>query len=114
MKQDEDTKLASEIGSNTPRCCNFALTFKSDPNTDCWLLYQEYGKEQMLHLHRLEWETFQDIREYVAEYTDKVRSLVEMKDLIYEKFGFEYTINQINYFKGKWTAEALLIQKDQV
>jgi len=48
VKQDEETqKQASE--SNAPRCCNFALTFKSEPNTDCWLLYQEYGKDQMMH-----------------------------------------------------------------
>jgi len=47
----------------------------------------------MQHSHCLEWETYKDIREYVAQYNDKVRSLVEMKDLIYEKFGLEYTIN---------------------
>lgn len=45
----------------------------------------------------------------MLQYNDKVRSLVEMKDLIYEKFGLEYSINQISYFKGKWTAEAMLI-----
>lgn len=89
LKQDEEMKSViaesqtDSLNNNIPKCCNFALTFKSDPNTDCWLLYQEYGKDQMMHLHYLEWETFQDIREYVAEYTDKVRSLVEMKDLIY-------------------------------
>jgi hypothetical protein len=66
----------------------------------------------MQHSHCLEWETFKGIREYVQQYNDKVRSLVEMKDMIYEKFGLEYTINQISYFKGKWTAEAMLIQKD--
>ena len=68
----------------------------------------------MQHSHCLEWETYKDIREYVSQYNDKVRSLVEMKDMIYEKFGLEYTINQISYFKGKWTAEAMLIQKDQI
>jgi hypothetical protein len=62
----------------------------------------------MHHTHCLETETFTSVRDYVAQYNNKVRSLVEMKDMIYERFGLEYTINQISYFKGKWTAEAML------
>lgn len=80
------------------RCCSFGLTFKADPATDCWLLYQEYSKEKMTHSHRLEQATYANIREYVQLYTDKVRSLTELKELIYEKFGLEYTLNQISYF----------------
>ncbi len=80
------------------RCCTFGLTFKADPSTDCWLLYQEYSKEKLTHHHRLEQDTYANIREYVQLYTDKVRSLTELKELIYEKFGLEYTLNQISYF----------------
>ena len=94
------------------KCCSFGLTFKADPSTDCWLLYQEYSREQMSHGHCLEAETFNDIREYVSLYTSKVNSLTELKELIYEKFGLDYTINQIVYFQGKWTAEAYITEKD--
>ena len=111
MHQDGENSQIS-VPSSLQKCCNFALTFKSNPKTDCWLLYQEFSREQMCHSHCLELETFNDIRTYVTQYTDKVRSLVEMKDMIYEKFGLEYTINQISYFKGKWTAEAMLFAKD--
>lgn len=75
------------------RCCNFGLTFKSDPQTDSWLLYQEYSRDQMTHTHCLEVETFSSIKEYVQFYASKVKSLSELKELIYEKFGLEYTIN---------------------
>jgi len=95
------------------RCCQFGLTFKADPATDCWLLYQEYSKEKMTHSHRLEQDTYANIREYVQLYTDKVRSLTELKELIYEKFGLEYTLNQISYFQGRWTAEAYIIEKQE-
>ena len=75
------------------KCCSFGLTFKADPSTDCWLLYQEYSRDQMTHGHCLEAETYNDIREYVSLYTSKVNSLTELKELIYEKFGLDYTIN---------------------
>lgn len=95
------------------RCCSFGLTFKADPATDCWLLYQEYSKDKMTHSHKLEQETYSNIRDYVQLYTDKVRSLTELKELIYEKFGLEYTLNQISYFQGKWTAEAYITEKQE-
>ena len=66
----------------------------------------------MTHGHCLEQETFDDIRENVSLYTSKVNSLTELKELIYEKFGLDYTINQIVYFQGKWTAEAYITEKD--
>ena len=66
----------------------------------------------MSHGHCLEAETFNDIREYVSLYTSKVNSLTELKELIYEKFGLDYTVNQIVYFQGKWTAEAYITEKD--
>jgi hypothetical protein len=75
------------------RTCNFALTFKADTSTDCWLMYQEYHKEQMMHTHQLDALTYANIREYIGQYTDKVRSLTELKELIYERFGLEYTLN---------------------
>lgn len=76
-------------------------------------MYQEYHKEQMMHTHQLDVATFDNIREYIAMYTEKVRSLTELKELIYERFGLEYTLNQISYFRGKWTAEAFIYQKDE-
>lgn len=42
-----------------------------------------------------------------------MRSLTELKELIYEKFGLEYTLNQICYFQGKWTAEAYITEKQE-
>ena len=36
----------------------------------------------------------------------------KLKDLIYEKFGLEYTLNQITYFKGKWTGEAIISERE--
>jgi len=47
----------------------------------------------MMHTHQLDVSTFDDIRVYIAQYTDKVRSLTELKELIYERFGLEYTLN---------------------
>ena len=94
------------------RCCNFGLTFKSDPATDSWLLYQEYSRDQMTHTHRLEVETFSSIKENVQFYATKVKSLSELKELIYEKFGLEYTLNQIVYFQGTWTKEAYVTEKE--
>ena len=52
----------------------------------------------MTHSHRLEQETFSSIKDYVQLYSFKVKSLTELKELIYEKFGLEYTVNQIVYF----------------
>ena len=52
----------------------------------------------MTHTHCLEVEKFSSIKEYVQFYATKVKSLSELKELIYEKFGLEYTINQIVYF----------------
>ena len=76
-------------------------------------MYQEYHKEQMMHTHQLEVATYANIREYIGQYTDKVRSLTELKELIYERFGLEYTLNQISYFRGKWTAEAFISAKTE-
>jgi hypothetical protein len=47
----------------------------------------------MTHTHCLEAETYSSIKEYVQLYTSKVKSLTELKELIYEKFGLEYTVN---------------------
>ena len=68
----------------------------------------------MTHTHCLEQETFSSIKEYVQFYASKVKSLSELKELIYEKFGLEYTINQIVYFQGTWTAEAYVTEKEPV
>ncbi|CDW86622.1 far1-related protein [Stylonychia lemnae] len=92
--------------------CHFALTFKQDEKSGCWLMYQEYLLEFMKHNHKLEKRRYDSIREYVKEYHDKVKSLSELKELIYDKFGMEYTLNQITYFKGKWTGEAVAIDKE--
>ncbi len=66
----------------------------------------------MRHSHRLETRRHESIRDYVQEYNDKVKSLSELKELIYTKFGLEYTLNQITYFKGKWTGEAVVVEKE--
>ena len=88
------------------------MTFKQDEKTGCWLMYQEYTDASMRHSHRLEKRCYDSVRDYVQEYTSKVRSLAELKDLVYSKFGLEYTLNQITYFKGKWTGEAVVVEKE--
>ena len=52
----------------------------------------------MLHNHPLDKQKYQNIREYIGKYTEQIKSLTELKDLIYHKFGLEYSLNQINYF----------------
>jgi len=37
LKEEEDMKPL--LVGNGVKCCSFALTFKSDQRTDCWLLY---------------------------------------------------------------------------
>lgn len=55
----------------------------------------------MVHSHPLEKAKFDDIRSYIAKYTKQIRSLSELKELIYRQFGIDYSFNQINYFQGK-------------
>ena len=67
----------------------------------------------MSHKHKLDKRRYDNIRAYIQDYHDKVKSLSELKELIYEKFGLEYTLNQITYFKGKWLGEGVLVEKEQ-
>ena len=66
----------------------------------------------MKHTHKLEKKRYDTIREYIQEYNDKVKTLSELKELIYDKFGLEYTLNQITYFKGRWTGEAVVVERE--
>jgi hypothetical protein len=75
-------------------------------------MYQEFSKDCMRHGHKLDKRRYDSIRQYISDYHDKVKSLSELKDLIYEKFGLEYTLNQIHYFKGKWMGEGVAVEKD--
>lgn len=47
----------------------------------------------MAHHHKLDKKRYDSIRQYIQEYNDKVKSLSDLKELIYEKFGLEYTLN---------------------
>lgn len=47
----------------------------------------------MSHKHRLDKKRYDSIRAYIQDYNDKVKTLSELKELIYEKFGLEYTLN---------------------
>lgn len=76
-----------------PAPCNFAMTFKQDERTACWLMYQEFSSDCMAHKHKLDKKRYDSIRAYVQDYHDKVKTLAQLKDLIYEKFGLEYTLN---------------------
>ena len=82
--------------------CTFALTFKLEERQGQWLLYQEYNKQAMSHNHNLDKMTFNSIRDYISKYTLQIKSLTELKDLIYAKFGLDYSLNQIHYFQGQW------------
>ena len=83
------------------------MTFKQDEKTGCWLLYQEYTEASMRHSHNLEKRKYDSVKDYVREYHAKVKSVAELKDHIYTKFGVDYTFNQISYFKGKLDASGL-------
>ena len=47
----------------------------------------------MKHNHKLEKKKYDSIRDYIREYNEKVKSLSELKEMIYDKFGMEYTLN---------------------
>lgn len=47
----------------------------------------------MKHSHPLQKRQYENIRDYIQEYHDKVRNLSELKDQIYDKFGMEYSLN---------------------
>lgn len=51
--------------------------------------------------HPLEKRRFADIRAYISKYTQQIKSLSELRDMINRQFGIDYTLNQINYFQGK-------------
>ena len=68
----------------------------------------------MTHNHRLEKVKYENIRDFINQYNEQIKSLTELKELIYHKFGLEYSLNQINYFQGKgWTQEAVLHTKEE-
>jgi hypothetical protein len=63
----------------------------------------------MTHNHQLEKVKYDSIKEYITQYNEQIKSLTELKDLIYHKFGLEYSLNQIHYFQGQgWTGEAII------
>lgn len=47
----------------------------------------------MKHSHPLEKAKFDDIRSYIAKYTRQIRSLSELKELIFRQFGIDYSFN---------------------
>jgi len=73
--------------------CTFALTFKLEERQGQWLLYQEYCRTGMTHNHCLDKVKYESIRDYISKYTEQIKSLTELKDLIYAKFGLEYSLN---------------------
>ncbi len=81
--------------------CPYAMTFKQDDKTGCWLLYQEYSEGSMRHSHNLEKRKFDSVKDYVREYSNKVRSVAELRSQLQHQFGINYTQNQISYFKAK-------------
>jgi len=32
--------------------------------------------------------------------------------MIYNKFGLDYSLKEMNYLKGKWTGEAVVVEKE--
>ena len=92
--------------------CPFAMSFKQCEKTGCWLMYQEYNDNSMRHSHRLEKRRHDSIRDYIQDYKQKVNNLGNLKDMIYSKFGFDYSLKEMNYLKGKWTGEAVVVEKE--
>ena len=116
VKNPESNKYEKKvkISNDGLEPCTFALTFKLEERQDQWLLYQEYSKKSMTHNHPLEKVKYDNIREYINTYNEQIKSLTELKDLIYYKFGLEYSLNQINYFQGKgWTQEITMQTKEE-
>lgn len=66
----------------------------------------------MRHSHKLEKRKYDSVRDYVQAYREKVKTLSELKDLIYSKFGLQYTLNQITFLGGKWNGEAVVVEKE--
>ena len=52
----------------------------------------------MTHTHNLDKVKYQSIKDFISQYTQQIKSLSELKDLIFAKFGLEYSLNQIHYF----------------
>lgn len=73
--------------------CNFAMTFKQDEKTGCWLLYQEYNESSMRHSHNLEKRKYDSVRDYVREYSNKIKSVSELRSQLQSQFGVNYTQN---------------------
>ena len=36
----------------------------------------------------------------------------DLKNIMFSKHGYEYSLNNISYFKGKWTGEAVVVEKE--
>ena len=47
----------------------------------------------MTHNHELDKIKYESIQEYITKYTQQIKSLTELKDLIFAKFGLEYSLN---------------------
>ena len=88
------------------------MTFKQDEKTGCWLIYQEYTEDSMRHSHRLEKKQYGSIKDYIRDYNNKLKSLGDLKNIMFSKHGYEYSLNNITYFKGKWTGEAVVVEKE--
>lgn len=118
QKKESDEKCAEskkdvknpESDAKFKECtnCPFALTFKLEERQGQWLLYQEYSQSSMTHNHTLDKLKYQSIRDYIGQYTIQIKSLSELKDLIFAKFGLEYSLNQIHYFQGQWQQESMI------
>lgn len=55
----------------------------------------------MRHSHNLEKRKYDSVRDYVREYSNKIKSVSELRSQLQNQFGVNYTQNQISYFKAK-------------
>ena len=82
-----------QLNANGLESCTFALTFKLEERQDQWLLYQEYSRNSMVHNHPLDKAKYDNIRDYINQYNEQIKSLTELKEMICNKFGMEYSLN---------------------
>ena len=47
----------------------------------------------MVHNHPLDKAKYDNIRDYINQYNEQIKSLTELKEMICNKFGMEYSLN---------------------
>lgn len=66
----------------------------------------------MRHSHRLEKKQYSSIKDYIKDYNNKLKSLGDLKNIMFSKHGYDYNLSNISLCKGKWTSEAVVVERE--